>query len=311
MISQTILVTKNYSYTKDIYNIYKNYVKYVFNLSLSEDTKNWRCKHIRGFLYFIDNKNISIKSLNTETIYDYMMSIDNYSTRTKEHRAVCIRLFLNYLYDKKIIKITGSQVFPKIKCNKEVSIPSYYTEQEINIIINAVNPKCKNGKRDLVILLLLAKLGLRPRDIRYLKIKNIYWQENKIKILQSKTNYVNILPIDKELRYAILDYLKNERPNVVADYLFINELGEVYTDRFFYDIVNEYISKSKIDIGNRRHGTYIFRHSLAKQILDNNNGINVVADILGHSNIDNAKYYAKIDKKELQKISLEVPTCEN
>lgn len=240
-----------------------------------------------------------------------MNGLNNIAIRTREHRAVCIRLFLNYLHDNNQIKITGNQVFPEIKCYKESTIPSYYTNEELDKIINSVDIRKPNGKRDLAILLLFLKFGLRPRDVRLLKLDNIYWHEHKIKIVQSKTNYVNILPLDDDLRYALLDYLKNERIISPSEYLFINENGEIYIDHFYYNLVNNYLEIANIEIKNRRHGTYIFRHSLAKQLLDNDNGINVIADVLGHSYMEDAKHYAKLNFKELKKISLEVPVCKN
>lgn len=311
MNSQKFKVTKEYSYNKDTYLLYKNYEEYVYKLELSESTKDWRCKHIREFLLFCDNNNIKIKNIAFENVYDYMITINNYAERTREHRAVCIRLFLNYLKEKNIVKISGDDVFPEIKCYKETNVPSYYTRKEINKIINSINIKKENGKRDLAILLIFSNLGLRPRDVRFLKFNSIYWDENVLKILQSKTNYVNILPINDDIRYALIDYIKNERPDIDFKYVFVDNNGMPYNDHFYYNLVNKYLKKSGISINNRRHGTYIFRHSLAKETLDNGNGINSVANILGHSTMNDAKYYAKIDIEELKKIPLEVPKCKN
>lgn len=311
MNSQKYKVTKTYSYTKDIYDLYNSYKEYVSNQDLTESTIDWRCKHIRGFLSYIDNNNIKIKNITLENIYDYMMSISEDADRTKEHRAVCIRFFLNYLREKNIIRFSGCDAFPEIKCYKETNIASYYTPQEINKIINSVEKNDENKKRDLAILLLFANLGLRPRDVRLLKFDSIYWNENIVKILQSKTNYVNVLPINNDLRYALIDYMKNERPNLKSEYFFIDKSGNPYNDYFFYNLVNKYLKLGEININGRRHGTYIFRHSLAKETLDNGNGINSVANILGHSSVDNAKYYAKIDFSELKKLPLEVPKCKN
>lgn len=311
MSSQNYKVTRNYSYTKDIYIIYTKYKEYISRLFLTDDTVDWRLKHIRGFLYYLDTNKIKIKNITSINVYDYMNNLNNIAIRTREHRAVCIRLFLNYLHDNNLIKITGNQIFPEIKCYKESTMPSYYTNEELDKIINSVDIRKPNGKRDLAILLLFLKFGLRPRDVRLLKLDNIYWHENKIKIIQSKTNYVNILPLDNDTRYALLDYLKNERIISPSEYLFINENGEIYNDHFYYNLVNDYLEIANIKIRNRRHGTYIFRHSLAKQLLDNDNGINVIADVLGHSYMEDAKHYTKLNYKELKKISLEVPTCKN
>lgn len=311
MFSQNYLVTKNYSYSKDIYSVYNQYAKYISKLGISYDTQKWRLKHIRGFLSYLDIHKIKPNNMTAIVIYNYLKSLDNLSIRTKEHRSVCIRLFLNFLYNKKISKIRGNDVLPKIKCFKETQIPSYYTDKEINTIINSVNNKAENGKRDLAIILLFARYGLRPRDVRNMRFKNICWEENKINIIQSKTNWINVLPMDNETRYALLDYLKNERPSSDLDYIFIKNKKEIYNDHFYYNIVDKYIKLSNVNINNRRHGPYIFRHSEAYSLMKEGNGINIVANILGHTTTNSAKAYLKLNYTELKKISLEVPAWKN
>ena len=256
MFSREYSVTTKYGYEKNIYSVYVNYAKYISKLNISIDTQEWRLKHIRGFLSYIKSK--KIKDIEPMDVYDYFRSIENLSVKTKEHRAVCLRLFLNYLYENEYIKFSGYNVFPKIKCSKEASMPSYYTDKEIKLIVNSVNNKARNGKRDLAIILLFAKFGLRPRDVKELEFKNISWSDNTLRIVQSKTNWINILPFDNDVRYALLDYIKNERPLSDLEYVFLKNSYENYNDHFYYNVINKYIKLSKININSRRHGPYIF-----------------------------------------------------
>lgn len=305
MFSREYSVTTKYGYEKNMYSVYVNYAKYISKLNISIDTQEWRLKHIRGFLSYIKNK--KIKDIEPIDVYDYFRNIENLSVKTKEHRAVCLRLFLNYLYENKYTKFSGYDVFPKIKCSKEASMPSHYTDKEIKLIVNSVNNKAKNGKRDLAIILLFAKFGLRPRDVRELEFKNISWSDNTLRIVQSKTSWINILPFDNDVRYALLDYIKNERPSSDLEYVFLKNTHENYNDHFYYNVINKYIKLSEVNINSRRHGPYIFRHSKAISLLKDGNGINTIASILGHSTTENAKVYLKLNYNDLKKTSLEVP----
>lgn len=309
--SQKYEVTKNYSYNVDIFNSYKKYEHYVSKLNISNDTKKWRLKHIRGFLYYLDTNHIKMQNIKLLDIYDYFETLETYSARTKEHRAICIRMFLNYMFKSKIINLNGNKVLPNIKCFKEATLPSYYSNEEIKKIIYSVKNKEINGKRDLAIILLFAKLGLRPRDVQYLKLENILWSDNKIMIIQSKTNWINVLPMDNDIRYALIDYIKNERPQVDSKYIFVKEDNTQFGDHFYYKLVNKYILKSKIEINNRRHGPYIFRHSQAYSLLETGNSLNEVSNLLGHRSTISSKAYLKLNYKDLKKISLEVPLCKN
>lgn len=311
MSQNKYFVTKTFSYNKKVFTIYSNYKQYLSKINLSSETQDWRLKHIRGFLKLVDDKNAQLKNISSEFVYDYMMSIQNLSVKSREHRAVCIRLFLNYLYENGYSRIKGNVVFPKIKNIKESTLPSYYTIDEISKMISIVNIKEKNGKRDLCVLLLFSKLGLRVNDVRNLKFENILWNSNEIQIVQSKTNWLNVLPMDNTIRYALIDYLKNDRPKSNSNYIFINNNGEIYDDHIFYNIVRKYLINSGINTTGKRKGPHSIRHSLAKSILDDNNGINTVSNLLGHTSTNSTKIYLKLNYKELKKISLEVPKWEN
>lgn len=311
MSQNNFFVTNKYSYSKKIYTVYDCYKQYLLKSNLSDETVDWRLKHIRGFLMELDKQNIGLNNITSEIVYDYMMSIQNLSAKTREHRAVCIRLFLNYLSENGFSVINGNKIFPKIKTIKESILPSYYTVDEISKMISSVNRKEENGKRDLCILLLFSKLGLRTNDVRNIKFENIDWQNNEIQIVQTKTNWLNILPMDNTIRYALIDYIKNDRPKFDSENIFINKKGEIYDDHIFYNIINKYLKKGNVNTFGKRKGPHSIRHSLAKATLDDNNGINIVSNILGHTSTKSTKVYLKLNFKELKKISLEVPIWKN
>lgn len=311
MISQTYFVTKNYSYSKEIFTIYTSYSKYIKKLDISNDTQKWRLKHLRGFLKYLDDKKISIENIVPTDVYNYILTLDGLSDRTIEHRTVCVRIFLNYLNERKKTKISGNDVLPKIKCKKESKLVNYYTDEEIAKIINTIDNKTDVGKRDLAIILLFAKLALRPRDVRDLKFENIKWDENKIVLTQSKTSWMLVLPIDDDIRYSLIDYIKNVRPKSELKNIFLKNEKEIFNDHFFYNVVDRAILNTDIELNGRKHGPYIFRHSRAKSLLDDGNSLNSISNVLGHTTTASTKVYLKIDFKELKKISLEVPTCKN
>lgn len=300
-----------YVFTGNLNKKYKDYAGYLNTLNITEDTKEWRLKHIRGFLYYLEKNNIKLRNMKPNDIYSYMVSISHLKARTKEHRAVCLRFFLNWLNDNGTISFTGSRILPKIKCNKQENIISYYNDEEITKILNSVNIKEFHGKRDLAIMLLFSRFGLRQRDVKMLKLENIKWNESKIIIVQSKNNVINNYPLTDEIIYALLDYIKNERPKSDLPYVFLKDNNNIYNDHFYYNLVNKYFKKAKIDITNKKHGTNSFRHSIATSLIKDGNSIYVTSSVLGHQNINDTTIYAKVDIQQLKKIPLEVPLWKN
>lgn len=302
MISQNKLKLSNFS------NEYLKYSKYLDTLNIKKETKEWRIKHIKGFDSYLYNNKLFYSNLEPQHVYDYMNTISNLALRTKENRAVCIRMFLSYLFNQKLIKFSGQQVFPIIASTKQATLPSYYTDNEINLLLQSLNPKSKTYKRDLVILLIFTSYGLRLKDVRNLKFNNINWNENKIQIVQNKDNEINTFIMSEDIRYALLDYIKNERIKSDNEIIFLTIDGKQISDGGFYNILDRAFKRTNIDISWRHHGPHSLRHSLAISLLNQNVGINEIANILAHDNVETTFIYLKANLNELKKFALEVPS---
>lgn len=300
-------VTSFYSFSEPYLKEYQNYSNYLDTLDLSEESKEWRLKHIRGFLDDLNQKEIGFLNLKPDHIYNYMEAISSLSSKTRENRAICIRLFLDYLYNNKKIKISGRKILDTIRCPKGANVISIYTNEEINSIIKEIDINTSLGKRDYALLLLFVNYGLRLKDVRYLTLENIHWLDEKIIVTQHKDNEVNEFPLTKEVRYALLDYLKNARPESTLKNIFLTREGKVISSGGIYNIVNKYFQKANIVTTHKHHGSHAFRHSLATSLLKEKNGIKEISSILGHNNLENTKIYAKVQFEELKKMSLEVP----
>ena len=301
MISQNN--TKNNSFSKE----YFEYLEYVNTLNIKEESKDWRLKHIRGFDIYLRANDIDFQNLSKLDVYNYMDSISSLSSRTKENRAICIRMFLDFLHENGELEINGRETFPTIVCTKYSTIPSYYVDEEIREVINSVDITSPLGKRDYAMLLILTTYGIRQKDLINLSYSNINWNDNKIIIIQSKDNEVNEFPLTKEIRYALLDYLKNVRPKSDLPYIFLTQDGKKISSGGCYNIVNKYFKKANINIGLRHHGVHAFRHSLATSLLTSGIGIDEISAVLGHDDVSSTEVYARVNFNELKKLSLEVP----
>ena len=294
-------------YWKNLYECYH----LSLDQNLKSETKEWRLKHIRGFIDYLISHKIKCNNLKPTDVYNYLSKLVDYSPRTREYRAVCIRFFLDYLNFNKKIKFSGRLILPKIHCNKESKIISYYSDDEINKILNVINAEKQNGKLDLVMMSLLVYYGIRTKDIVNLKIDDIDWKNNYIIINQSKNNYLNILPLIDDVKYSILDYLKNERGTHDENYLLIKNNHIKINEGYVYNKVNYYFKLANIKTENKRHGSHSLRHSLGTSMINHGENIYSISKILGHSNINDTKIYSKLDLNKLKIVSLEVPKWED
>ena len=75
-----------------------------------------------------------------------------------------------------------------------------------------------------------------------------------------------------------------------------------------FNSFNKYFNKIKLEINDdNKKGIHNLRHSLAKNMLDNDIPLNIISSTLGHSNVaSTCSTYLKIDYKRLKKCTLEV-----
>ena len=104
-------VTRNYLFEGDYLKWYTKYEDYVNGLKIGDSTKDWRLKHIRIFINYLQDKKIALKDLNEKYIIECIKkSTTNLSKRTIENRVTCFKYFLLFLRSKRVIKIDTKDI---------------------------------------------------------------------------------------------------------------------------------------------------------------------------------------------------------
>ena len=221
--------------------------------------------------------------------------------------------YLEELENKKntIILKLMYMILPKILWYQNLNIRTYYTQDEISKLLNAIDTKSQRGKEDYLIISLICYLGLRISDIINLKLSNINFNNNTISIIQYKTNKLLTLPLIEEIKYPLLDYLKNVRQNNTnLDYVFITNTlpyRQKIEIKTYRHIVSKYLKKAGINIDGRKHGFHSLRHSFSTSLLKENVSLYSISTILGHTDIKSTMSYLDIDIIKLKELALEVP----
>lgn len=237
-------------------------------------------------------------------------SLKNYSSSTKSGILFTLRDFLKFLYKDNLISKEASNAFPIIVSNKFEKVPSFYSKTEINELLGCVDRGTEIGKRDYAILILAIQLGMRAGDIRKLRMQNIRWEINKIEFIQEKTKNPICLPLTENIKYALLDYLKNSRPKSSLPNIFVRHRAPFmpFAEKNpFYWVINKYLKKANIKTTGKKHGLHPMHYSLASNLLSKNIPIHVVTGILGHKRQDTTNMYLRIDTGMLCTVALEVP----
>jgi len=223
-----------------------------------------------------------------------------------------LRGFFKYLYEEEIITVNIAALIPKDNYNHRVQIPSYYTEDEIQQLLKAIDRGTSLGKRDYAILIIAAYLGLRASDIARLTFQNLYWENSTVVIKQYKTGKELSLPLLPIVGNAILDYIQYGRPTSNEHHVFLlasSPFRPVKANTIATFVGRRFIS-ANIRVSNRKHGAHALRHSLVKELLKNGQSLPVITEVLGHKSIQSSRHYIRIDTDSLRQCALDVPAVD-
>jgi len=97
-------------------------------------------------------------------------------------------------------------------------IPHSWNKEDVLNLLNSIDREDSKGKRDYTIILMVVRLGLRASDIRKMQLIDINQQRRSINIIMQKTHYPIELPLLDDIGWAVIDYLKNERPTTKCNW---------------------------------------------------------------------------------------------
>jgi integrase/recombinase XerD len=190
------------------------------------------------------------------------------------------------------------------------SIPSCLNAQEIRTVVEATRKDhSTKGLRDYAILLLLSTYGLRAGEITRLKLEDIDWRADRIRVLHTKTTTRSQLPLLRTVGDALLAYLRRGRPVTDAREIFIRTCAPYRgfaTGSSLYTVIRRRLDAAGVQPVGKR-GPHAFRHARAVSLLRAGVSQKVIGDVLGHRSAASTTPYLKLATEELRNVALEIP----
>jgi len=208
-------------------------------------------------------------------------------------------------YYKFLLKIGDITVSPLVKhralkTSKRVEVP--FSENEMEVILSEI-PFTDDfeGERDKLIIELLYTTGMRRAELVNLKIKDVDFSSQVIKVL-GKRNKERIIPMLASTIERIKSYLikRSELENVTdSSFLILTKEGLKIYETLVYRTINKYFSLVSPKVKKSPH---ILRHTFATHLLNRGADLNSVKELLGHSSLASTQVYTHNSIAELKKV---------
>jgi site-specific recombinase XerD len=220
--------------------------------------------------------------------------------------ASALRGFLRYAHMEGLVAVDLSSA---------VEIPALYHLSDppdvvgtdiVERLLAGIDRTTNLGKRDYAMLLLAARYGLRPGDIRDLRFEDVRWRERRLVIVQSKNQRLLELPLSTDVEAALVDYIQH-RPACSARAIFVRHVPPIRPfvhKNNLWNIVARAVRVSGVQLGSKQRGMYVLRHALATRMLKSGVAIHTIKDVLGHASVDTTRRYTQVDLDALREAAL-------
>ena len=263
----------------------------------SQNTIEAYHRDVQSFLQYCLEQQIQIQDVELSDLRQYLsfcVEQKNWSNQSVQRALSAIRQFMQWLKNQGVHDNAQIQDF-KIK-RQPRPLPGMISPENIQQLLDQPAPSAVNQQwlwaRDKAMLELLYSSGLRLHELVELKMNDIAWSEQLIRVT-GKGNKTRVIPFGQKADQALKQWL-NVRLQKPVDhhFVFISQNGQQISDRQVQNRVKQQAQRAGLSADLHPH---LLRHCFASHMLSASGDLRAVQEMLGHSNLSTTQVYTHLD----------------
>jgi integrase/recombinase XerD len=278
---------------------FETYLKLERGLSLN--SVNAYLTDVKKLIDYLELDKQKLSSVNLQSLQSFVNKIAEIGMLPSSQARLIssIKAFFKFLLISEYLDSNPSDLLEAPKIGRK--LPEVLNDLEVEQIISAIDLSTDEGQRNKAIIETLYGCGLRVSELTELKISNLFFKEDFIKVV-GKGNKQRLVPIGKITQKQILlykDKVRVHQPVQKAheDFLFLNRRGKKLSRVMIFNIVKEITEISGI---KKNVSPHTFRHSFATELIERGADLRAVQEMLGHESISTTQIYTHLDKQYLR-----------
>ena len=214
-----------------------------------------------------------------------------------------LRSFLRWVYLRGETTANLAECVPRVADWRLATLPKSIPSEQVEHLLRCCDRTTATGRRDLAVLLLLARLGLRAGEVVAMELDDIDWEAGVL-LVRGKGGRHDRLPLLRDVGAALASYLRHGRPRCSTRRVFVRAkapLRGFSSSVAICDIVRKALARAGID--SPRKGAHLLRHALACTMLREGASLPEISEVLRHRSSDTTALYAKVDLVALRALA--------
>jgi integrase/recombinase XerD len=221
--------------------------------------------------------------------------------RAAQLTVVALRSLLRFLHLEGVLERSLAGAVPSVAGWRLSGLPKRLEPGEIAALLDSCDRSTVVGLRDLAILTVLARLGLRAGEVAALSLEDIDWRAGEL-IVRGKGSRSERLPLPHDVGAAIVGYLRDARPATAQDRAVFVRVRAPH-HRLSSGAVTYVVEAAALRAGLGVVHAHRLRHTAASEMLRCGATLPEVGQVLRHRHAATTAIYAKVDRRALRQIA--------
>lgn len=288
-------------------NIVQRYIQYLrLERSYTGNTLDAYVRDLQKLINYLGDEGIDFRAITLEQLDQFAAQISDLGVSARSLARILsgVRSFYRFLALEREIETDPTELLASPNIGKH--LPDVLSTEEIDAIIDAIDPEMREANRDHAIIETLYSCGLRVSELCELLISNLYLDEGYIRV-HGKGNKERLVPISGQAIDCLRDWFEERRELNIKpgheDYVFVSMRRGTKLSRITLFVrIKQLAELAGIEKSISPH---TFRHSFATHLLEGGANLRAIQAMLGHESIATTEIYTHIDRTHLREQILE------
>ncbi|MCA1678168.1 MAG: site-specific integrase [Actinobacteria bacterium] len=221
--------------------------------------------------------------------------------RSAKLMVTALRSLLGYLHVEGWIARPLAHVVPSVAFWRLAGLPRGLDADQVGELLASCDRDTTAGRRDLAVLLLLVRLGMRRGEVAALALEDIDWRVGEL-LVRGKGNRVERLPLPVDVGDALADYLRHGRPADAEGRSVFMRVKAPHRALTPHGVTQVVVSASR-RAGIGEITAHRLRHTAASELLRQGAPLREIGQLLRHRSELTTAIYAKVDRERLRELA--------
>jgi site-specific recombinase XerD len=229
---------------------------------------------------------------------------DRLVVESAKREAADLRALLRYLRVAGVLEMDLGAAMPPVAAWRGGPLPPTMAAGDVEELLASCDRSTTSGRRDLAVLVLLARLGLRAAEVAALELDDVDWRAGEV-LVRGKGHRKDRLPLPVQVGEALVDYLRHGRPSCECRRLILTLYAPPRP--IHPSTITTLVYRACERAGLPRVGAHRLRHALATEMLRQGGDLLEIAQVLRQSDLATTAGYAKVDRAALRSVAASWP----